>query len=761
MSSNSILVIVESPAKCKKIASILNSIDSKNKYFVKASIGHVRDLPSKSFGININDDHTIFRPLYQIMDDKIDVIKDLKYIASKCSEIILATDLDREGEGIASHLAAILELKNPKRIVFSEITKTAIKKALDNPSSINNKMVEAYETRRLLDRIIGYKLTPVVQKNVTDSFNIKISAGRTQSVVLKLIADKEFEINKFESSGYYNVTGLFNKKLNSTLNNKLENKEITINFLNNSKYSTFTVENISKKQIQNKPPIPFITSSLQQDANNKLKFSIASVQLLAQKLYEQGYITYIRSDCPHISQEFLPSIENYIIDNYGKEYLDIKDQVITKSKKKVVESQDAHECIRPTDLSVLSYDINDADQAKLYDLIWKRTIASQMKNKIIEKTTITIKISNNDSHKFLSDEEITLFKGYTVIYDSTNDKTLTTLNWITKGMELTKEKLVGTEKFTQPPPRYSESSIIKDLEKKGIGRPSTYVASYQTNINRTYIEKLTKSGKKRKSYIITLNEDNEISEIYKEQVTSPEKDKIYITEIGKIVNQFLSENFNDVINYEFTAFMEGKLDDIAKKKSDRDSVLSEFYKTFYDKIKDFEKSNSNKKCVGEYENKPIYLSVSKFGPMLQWGEYIKNSTKPFVASITLEQFESLSLEACIKIINSRSEYPKNIGKYKSKEITICKGPYGLYIKWSNTNFSINNSEDIDLEKAISIIEQKKNNDFPKNIGKHNNKDIVLHNGPYGIYIKYNNKNISIPTKKIVSKQDAIKLISKS
>ena len=762
MTSNNILVIVESPAKCKKIATILNSIDSKNKYIVKASVGHVRDLPSNIFGIDINDDQTVFTPAYEIMDGKKDVVKDLKFIAKSCKDIILATDLDREGEGIASHLCSILNLKNPKRIIFSEITKTAIKHALDNPITINKSMVEAYETRRLLDRIIGYKLTPVVQKNITDSFNCKISAGRTQSVVLKLIADKENEINKFESSGYYSISGVFDNNLITNLNNKLENKDLTLDFLKMCKKSEFTVGKIIKKQVENKPPIPFITSSLQQEGNNKLKMSIAIVQMLAQKLYEQGYITYIRSDCPHISQEFIPSIEKYITDTYGKEYVDIKEPVNlksnSKSKKKVVESQDAHECIRPTDLSVTAYDIQDGDQAKLYDLIWKRTIASQMKNKLIERTTVTIDISNIDIHKFISEEDITSFKGYTIIYDNINDRTETLLNWIKKGMKLTNEKIVGTEKFTQPPPRYTESSIIKDLEKKGIGRPSTYVASYQTNISRTYISKLTKPGKKRKSYIITLTKQTDLVEEYKEQMTSPEKDKIYITEIGKIVHTFLNDNFDDVINYDFTAFMETKLDDIAKKKTNRDDVLCEFYKTFYPKIKEFDRSSSNKKHIGDHLDKPIYLSISKYGPMLQWGEYVKGSPKPFATSITTEQFEGLKLDSCIKIIQSRSEFPKKIGKYKNMDVTLCKGPYGLYIKWDNSNYAGGENNNLNIEDAIKIITTKVSKEYPKVLGKYKRKDIKLCNGPYGLYIKYDNKNYKIPSKKPIEKEDAIKLI---
>ena len=756
-----ILVIVESPAKCAKITKILNSIDKENTYIVKASMGHIRDLPATKFGINISEDHSTFTPEYDIMDGKNKVVKELRTIAKDCYSIILATDLDREGEGIASHLCYVLDLKNPKRIVFSEITQTAIKKAMDNPISINREMVSAYETRRLLDRIIGYKLSPVVKNNITDDFSTKISAGRTQSILLKLICDKENDIDKFESSGYYSVNALFENKLNSALDNKLDNKEHTLKFLEDSKTSEYKVNSISKRTVQNKPPLPYITSTMQQDANNKLKFPIAITQALAQKLYEQGFITYIRSDCPHISEEFLPNIEKYITDKFGSEYVDIKTQSPVKTKKKAVESQDAHECIRPTNLDIVADDVPDESQRKLYDLIWKRTIASQMQNKKIERTNVKIDISNIPEYKFVSEEDITIFKGYTIIYDSSDDLEKSTLSWLKKGMELKKENIIAYEKFTQPPPRYTESSIIKELEKKGIGRPSTYVTSYQTNLMREYIVKENRPGKKRNCYTITLSKDNNINEINKEQIVSAEKNKLYSTDIGRLVNKFLAEHFEDVINYDFTANMEKELDNIANKKNNRDSVLSEFYKTFYPKIMKYNKTSSNKKHLGDYEDKPIYLLVSKYGPMMAWGEYVKGGKKNFATSITDEQLENMSLKGAIEMIKSRCSYPKDLGTYKKGSVMLCKGPYGLYIRHLNICHNVPENKDVTLAEAKDLIDKKITKEYPKTLGKLNRKDIKLCSGPYGLYLKYNNKNIKIPSKKAVNKDEAIKIIEKA
>jgi len=753
-----ILVIVESPAKCNKIADILNSFNKNIKYVVKASVGHIRDLPSNKFAININDDYTTFIPDYEIMDDKIDVVNNLQSIAKSCDDIILATDLDREGEGIASHLSHVLNLKNPKRIIFSEITKTAIKKAIDNPIQINKEMVEAYETRRLLDRIIGYKLSPVVKKNIENSYDTKISAGRTQSVVLKLICDKEIEITKFESSGYYSISGTFDNELYSNLNNRLKNKDDATEFLNSCKTSIFTVENIKTKTINNKPPIPFITSTLQQDANTKLKFPIAKTQQLAQRLYEQGHITYIRSDCPHISQEFLPNIENYILDKYSNKYLDIKSQSGTK-KKKAVESQDAHECIRPTNINFMADELMDNDQSILYDLIWKRTIISQMSNKIISRKSITIDISNVSDYKFITDEDITIFDGYTIMYNLTNDKTVSSLNWIKKGMILNKESITGYEKITQPPSRYNESTIIKDLEKKGIGRPSTYVSSYQTNINRKYIEKKNNPGKKRKCYTLILTKDNKIIQNNKETTTATEKNKLFTTDIGRIVNTFLSENFSDVINYEFTAQMECELDNIANKNNNRDSVLSEFYKTFYPKISKYDTS-STKKEIGSYLDKKIYLLIAKYGPMLQWGEYIPDENKPFCTSISEDQYNNATLDDIIALIKNKSDYPKLLGDYKNKEIKIYKGPYGIYIKYDNKNFNIIGDKSVNLEESIKIINTKLNNEYPKKIGKLKGKTIHLCKGPYSLYLKYNKKNYKVQSKTDITNKQAIKIINK-
>lgn len=756
-----ILVIVESPAKCKKISTILNSIDKNNTYIVKASMGHTRDLPPNSFGIDINKDYTEFTATYEIMPGKQKTISELKECAKQCDDVILAADLDREGEGIAYHLGHILKLKNPKRIIFNEITKTAIKQALENPVTINEKMVNAYQTRRLLDRIIGYKLSPVVKNNISNENDHKISAGRTQSILLKLICDKEEEIAKFESSGYYNTVGTFlhsKNKLNGTLDTKFKSKPHCLDFLKMCKKATFNISKIYKKTINNKPPLPFTTSTLQQEANNKLNYPIEATQSFAQRLYEQGHITYIRTDSATISEEFLPTIENYVKSTYGDNYFQLRQQnEPVKTKKKAVESQDAHECIRPTNLNLDPEDITDNGERKLYNLIWKRTVASQMKNKLVERTTLMIDISNVQTSKFVCETDVTTFKGFTIVYDDSELDLECDLDKYKEGDSLNKDKIISTEKFTQPPSKYTESSIIKELEKKGIGRPSTYVSSYQTNVNRNYIIKENKPNTTKITFTITLDKQNNIKEVEKEQSVTGEKNKLYSTPIGQRVNEFLNNHFNDVINYEFTANMEQGLDQIANGENTLNHVLSDFYNEFYPKIKKFKHKSNTSKFVGEYKNKEIYLKVSKFGHWLQWGD--TEDSDVFKTTITEEQYTSLELENAIKIIDSRSGYPKTIGELKKNPITLCKGKYGIYMKYMNKNYNISNNEKISLEEAVNLIKSTK--DFPKEIGKINKKSVTLCNGPYGLYLKYNNKNFKIPEKKEITLKRAIELISKS
>lgn len=749
-----ILVLVESPAKCAKISKILNKIDKTNNYIVKASMGHIRDLPSNNIGIDISSDFSTFKPKYQIIKDKEQLVKNLIKESNKVDKIILASDLDREGEGIANHLKYILKLNNnASRIVFSEITESAIKKALLNPIKINQSMVSAYETRRLLDRLIGYKLSPVVKKNIDGGFKYKISAGRTQSVVLKLICSKEEEINKFETSGYYNVNGLFENKLFANLNNKIENKKSALNFLENCKISTFTISDIKTKNIENKAPIPFITSTLQQEANNKLHLPISEIQFLAQKLYEQGYITYIRSDCPHISPEFLPHIEYYIENRFGGNYVDLKN---AKSKGKS-KTQDAHECIRPTDLQIKAKDIQNEKQSKLYDIIWKRTIASQMANKKICRTSVFIDISNEHKYKFICEEDIIEFNGYSAIYE-TKDKEKSKLDWLKLNMNIKKETIMANEKYTQPPPRYNESSIVKELEKKGIGRPSTYVSSYQTNISRQYIVKESKSDEKKELYILKLLKNNKIEENKKEEKLNVEKNKLYSTELGRKVNEFLNCNFSEFINYEFTANMEKQLDNIANKSNTKDKVLSEFYTKFYPKIQEY--SSSTKKELGTYEEKPIYMSKSKYGYMLCHGVFAPPKTKPKIVSISEEQFNKFTFADAIELLKAPiNKYPKDIGIYNKKQIYLCKGPYGLYLKYNSKNYSVKVDNDIKFQEAVNIIINTDKNKYPKKLGKHKGKFVYLNNGPYGYYLTYNKKNYKIKlTNENIKLEEAIKLI---
>ena len=758
----STLVIVESPAKCKKIEEILNSLEGDTKYIVKASKGHIRDLPNKKLGVDVITDNgkCTFKPQYEIMSGKGSVVTELKKISKTCKDVILATDLDREGEGISAHLRTVLKLENPKRIVFSEITKTAIMKAIANPRQIDTKMVNAYITRRILDRLIGYKLSPILWKNVKNG----ASAGRTQSVVLKMICDKEEDINKFESEGYYATTADFNTSssilIKSSLNTKLENKKKTISFLDKCKTAIFTLTDITSKNVENKPPLPFITSTLQQEAS-KIGFNIAQTQKVSQELYEKGYITYIRSDCPIISEEFLPNIEKYILKKFGKEYVNIKKQDMSTNnkkkksskKKKIVDSQDAHECIRPTKIEQDVKKIEGDQHKKLYLLIFKRTIASQMSNRILEKIIANILISTVKSKYFIAEEILTIFKGYTAIYnldkeDDENHKKNSDLKKLKKGEELIRKIIISTEKFTQPPAKYTESSLVKDLEKNGIGRPSTYVSSYQTNINRNYIIKQSKPGKKRKYTIITLKIDD-INEELKEQTVSAEKNKLYSTDLGRLINKFLGQYFSDTINFDFTANMEKNLDNIAHGKIKSDEVLNLFYSCFNPKIEEMSekgKSEGKLKELGKHNDKPIYKMVGKHGPMLVYGELDKNSkVKPIFVSISAEEMDSFSLEDAIKRVEDKVSYPKKLGKKDNKDIVLCKGPYGFYLKYDGRNYKIEENCAIEKDRAIQLISEggKKQSNI---LHQFNNdgKEIKVMNGMYGPYIHFNKKNIKIP-----------------
>lgn len=774
------LVIVESPGKISKISQYLGS-----DYIVKASYGHVQDLDKKTLSIEVENN---FKPLYVTNPDKLKVVKELKNITKSCKEVILAADGDREGEAIAYSLASVLKLDNPKRIIFHEITKQAITKAIESPTEINNNMVNAQQARRLLDRLVGYLISPVLWKYLPNNNfgdNKAQSAGRVQSVVVRIIIDKENEINKSISNPYWKTTSEFifnDTKLNGILSNEsnelyqFDNEDSAKEFLLNiykkttfkvtTKKTVFKVVDIDNKISIRKPSQPFITSSLQQEASTKLHFSVKKTMDVAQKLYEAGLITYMRTDSPNISKDAISAIKKYVVNTYGEEYSEPKNY-----QSKNANSQDAHECIRPTHFDKPECDINE-DMRKLYSLIWNRTIASQMSNAKVNIQTIKIDALNNKKsilifdkqNYFVSMLENIIFDGFLKVYDNTKDseeeKCIGKLDIKVKDIvELKNIKVF--EEYTKLPLRYNESLLVKYLEKNGIGRPSTYASIISKVIDRKYVEIKNIDGIKKDSKQLLLDNKYNIKEITKEITIGKEQKKLVPTEMGNIVNDFMMKNFEPIMDIEFTANFETHLDKIADGKANWVTVLRTFYDMFnpmVDKLlseaKTTEKSGiaaSDKLLGTNSEGLEIYTGSGKYGPYVK----IKDGSKWRYAPIK-ETTNPITLESAIKLL----EFPLDIGKIGTKIVTLNKGPYGLYLKCGKVNYAIKdkdvNISDIDISFAKNLIDngQKISNSESKSdeiFFKLKDKTIyVKTNGPHGPYIQIvsgnKKQNISIPSK---------------
>jgi len=763
------LVIVESPGKINKISSYLG-----DDYIVKASIGHVQELDKKTLSIDVDNN---FKPYYITSADKIKVVSDLKYAMKDCNEVILAMDGDREGEAIAQSLATVLNLTNPKRIIFHEITKSAILKSINNPTIINQDMVNAQQARRLLDRLMGYKISPILWKE----FNTDIpqSAGRVQSAVLNIIINKENEVNDITSLSYLKTTCIFNfntNKINSVLqyNNKtfqFNSFDIANTFIQLiNKKTIFNVISIDNKLTINKAPTPFITSSLQQEASTKLKLNIKNTMEIAQKLYEKGLITYMRTDCPNISQNAIDSIQDYIIKQYGDLYSAPKNYSSKNSN-----SQDAHECIRPTDINNIKPELTDVKQQKLYELIWKRTIASQMTNAKINIQTILIDCLNNNTTilKFndiqtyfctsLSNIE---FDGYLIIYnnidddDAHNEKGKLDIN-INDNVLLFKLKIA--EEFSRPPLRFNEATLVKFLEKNGIGRPSTYASTISKIIERNYVEIKNIEGIKKQIHILELDNKFKIKESEKEISIGNEVSKIVPTESGIQNNKFLILHFESIINIHFTAEFETFLDKIATGKANWITVLQLFYDKFnpiVEKLNITIKKNKeldNDLFLGKSDDKDIYSGSGKYGP------YIKIKDNDIWKYTSIPDNNNITLEEAITFLS----FPKILGKISKTNVTLCNGKFGFYIKYNNNNFSIKpdiNINDIDLEFAKKLLANSNNN----KTFKLKDKIINVKSGEFGPYLQIidnnNKKNISIPSKyKIdsITIEDIIEIIQKN
>jgi DNA topoisomerase-1 len=770
------LVIVESPGKIKKIGQYLGP-----EYIIKASFGHVQDLDKSTLSIDIENN---FAPLYVTNPDKKKVVKELKEVAKNCKDIILAADGDREGEAIAFSLATVLKLKDPKRIIFHEITKQALNKAVLNPTLINYNMVHAQQARRLLDRLVGYQISPILWKYM-DSNGTTQSAGRVQSVVVRIIVDKENEILKSVNQPYFKTSAEFecnidnNKiKLNGTLciGNKLyefnseEDAKDFMELINKkTKFKVITVDN--KKSIR-KPSMPFITSSLQQEASTKLHFSVKKTMDVAQKLYEAGLITYMRSDSPNISKEAINECSKFIIKTYGEDYSNPKNY-----ESKSANSQDAHECVRPTNIELVEPDNLDNDQFKLYELIWKRTVASQMSNAQVNIQTIQIDAINKKLSILIFNEIQTYFNnimeniefpGYLIVYDNSSDdeekiigKLAIKINDILKF-----NKLKVSEEYTKLPLRYNEALLVRYLEKNGIGRPSTYASIISKVIERQYVEIKNIDGIKKQSRQFELDSKFKLKEIIKEISIGKEQKKLVPTQIGKQVNEFMMKYFEPIMDIEFTANFETFLDKIADGKANWVTVLRNFYDLFHPIVDKLNLEIKNKiQTTGSSTDKllgttssglEIYTGSGKYGP------YVKIQDENKWKYAPLKDISDITLENAIILL----EYPKTLGKMANGIVTLNKGQYGLYLKYTGKNYSIKNLDEsnITIDNAREIIES--GDPYALRTFKVKDKILNIKNGNYGPYIQIvsgtKKQFINIPASYDIEKiniDDVLKIIA--
>jgi len=775
-----ILVIVESPGKIAKISQYLGP-----NYIVKASYGHVQDLDKSTLSIDVDNN---FKPFYKVTPDKTKVVKELKGLAKDCKDIILAADGDREGEAIAYSLASVLGLKNPKRIIFHEITKAALTKAVENPSTINESMVNAQQARRLLDRLVGYQISPVLWKYMAYNGTAQ-SAGRVQSVVVRIIIDKENEIIKSISEPYFKTTADFDfdkVKLNSILSvgNKqyqFETEDKAKIFLEkNNKNIKYKVVGVDNKKSIRKPSAPFITSSLQQEASTKLHFSVKRTMDVAQKLYEAGLITYMRSDSPNISKEAIEEAKKYITKTWGKEYSDPKNY-----ESKSSNSQDAHECIRPTHMDQSEPDNIEGDQAKLYSLIWKRAVASQMSNAQVNIQTIQIDALNDKTSilvfskvqtYFNSTLENVEFPGYLIVYDNTpeDEEKVTGKLAIKVKDELSLNKIKVSEEYTKPPLRYNEALLVKYLEKNGIGRPSTYASIISKVIEREYVEIKNVDGVKKQSKQLELDSNFKLKETTKDVFIGKEQKKLVPTDMGKLVNDFMIKYFEPIMGIDFTATFETHLDKIAEGKANWVTVLRNFYDLFNPivqklnseaKDKKEKISSSSDKLLGENQTGlQVYTGSGKYGPYVKIQDEEDNKKWKY-ASLKDVDINEVTLVEALEIL----EYPKNLGKFGKSNVTLNKGQYGFYIKYGDKNISIKNPDieptDIDLDYAKQLIEA--GDAYALKTFKVKDKILNIKNGDYGPYIHIvsgSNKKqfVSIPKQYSIDKitiDDVLKIIA--
>ena len=737
------LVIVESPAKAKTIEKFLGK-----DFKVMSSYGHIRDLRKKDISIDLDND---FAPVYEIPSDKKELVKELKKAASQAETVWLASDEDREGEAISWHLFEVLGLKkeNTKRIVFHEITKDAILHAIENPRDIDINLVDAQQARRVLDRLVGFELSPVLWKKIKPA----LSAGRVQSVAVRLIVDRENEINNFKSEPYYRVTARFNipgsSALKAELSKRLPDEASAREFLEACAGATYRVSDINVRPLRKSPAPPFTTSTLQQEASRKLGFTVSQTMMIAQKLYEAGHITYMRTDSLNLSSLAIGTISKLIKSEHGEQYLHIR-KFHTSSKG----AQEAHEAIRPTYIDKETIDGTDREK-KLYRLIRLRTIASQMADAEIEKTTIDIVPGDRKEH-FTATGEVIKFDGFLKVYLEGNDDEAetpdgeTALPRMSVGETLTAAEVTAAERYTLQPPRYTEASLVKKMEELGIGRPSTYAPTISTIQNREYVEKGEKPGVKRQFTTLTLNKEGKIKSSVKTETVGADKGKLIPTDTGIIVNEFLTQHFPDILDYDFTAQMEEKFDLIAEGNTNWASEIGEFYSMFHPEV---EKANGmrTEHKVGERQlgvhpesGLPVSVKIGRFGPVVQIGSG-DSGDKPHFASLRKDQSVfDITLEDALKLF----ELPRTVGEYEGKEVIAAVGRFGPYLRHDNKFVSIPKDiapTAITIEEAISLIDAKRAEEANKVVKTFDeDPDIQILNGRYGIYIACKKSNYKIP-----------------
>ena len=743
------LLIVESPAKAKTIEKYLGS-----DFKVKSSYGHIRDLDKGAKGISIDND---FEPHYVVSPEKKKVVKELKSDIKKVEEVWLATDEDREGEAISWHLCEELglDIDETKRIVFREITKSAIQKAVQNPRRVDKNLVNAQQARRILDRLVGFELSEVLWRKVKN----KLSAGRVQSVAVKLIVEREREIQSFESSPYFKVSAEFlvtdangyKAKLKAELADRLSTPDDAKEFLSKCIGAEYSITNIEVKPSQRKPAPPFTTSTLQQEASRKLGFSVNRTMSTAQRLYEQGLITYMRTDSTALSDTAINGLASVIKEKYGDDYLQTR-----AYKSKNSNAQEAHEAIRPTYFDRMEVSEN-RDQQRLYELIWKRTIACQMANAKLEKTTVDIDISTIPDALLKAYGEVLKFDGFLKVYmvskdDEDPEDTRGILPPLSLGQKLDLDYIKATQKFTRPPARYTEASLVKKLEELGIGRPSTYAPTITKIMEegRGYVTKESREGKKRNYAEYELN-GGQIKEQVLEETTGATSNRLYSTDMGMVVTDFLSEHFSEIMNYGFTKEMEERFDKIAGGKEEWKEMLREFYKPFHSDVEEtLEKAQRAKGRrdlgIDPESGHTVMVQLTRYGPVIQIGtvEEVGEEGKPKFANLRPGQsMETITYEEAMKLF----ELPKNLGQFEEKEVIIGAGRYGPYVKFDDKFISLPRGMDpmkISLEEAIVLIENKRKEDAP--VGTYQGLEITKGKGRFGPFLKWNNMFVNVSKK---------------